>query len=167
MASNASLSPSVSSSISPGWSLALGILLVIAGALALVYPVMAAVAATLYIGWFAVIAGVIALVVAIRTRSEPNLGWRIAVAVLYLVLGFMLVTNPVAGAASLALLVGAVIAASGVVEIILAFRHKPRAACCRCPDQTSREITQRGRPLMVVRSPVPVAHALPLPLSVT
>lgn len=112
--------------ISPGWSLVLGILLVIAGVLALVYPVMAAVAATLYVGWFAVLAGVVALVVAIRTRREPHLGWRLAEGIVYLVLGFLLVANPVAGAASLALLVGALIAASGVVEIMLATRHKPR-----------------------------------------
>jgi len=113
-------------SISPGWSLVLGILLVIAGALALVFPVMAAVAASLYVGWFAIIAGVIELVVAIRTRSEPHFGWRLVEALVYLVLGFLLVRNPIAGAASLALVVGALIAASGVVEIMLAVRHKPK-----------------------------------------
>ena len=115
-----------SASISPGWSLALGILLVVAGVLALVFPVIAAVTAALYIGWFALIAGVIAIVVAIRTRSEPQFGWRIAVGVLYLVLGFFLVANPIAGAASLAIVVGALMAASGVVEIMLSVRHKPR-----------------------------------------
>jgi uncharacterized membrane protein HdeD (DUF308 family) len=116
-----------SASISPAWSLALGILLVIAGVLALVYPVVAAVTAALYVGWFALIAGVIAIVVAIRTRSEPQFGWRLAVGVLYIVLGFLLLANPVAAAATLALLVGALMAASGVVEIMLAFRHKPKA----------------------------------------
>ena len=114
-------------SLSPGWSLALGILLVIAGVLALVYPVLAAVTAALYVGWFALIAGVIAIVVAIQTRSEPQFGWRLAVGVLYVLLGFLLVANPIAAAASLALLVGALMAASGVVEIMLAFRHKPNA----------------------------------------
>jgi uncharacterized membrane protein HdeD (DUF308 family) len=112
-------------SISPGWSLVLGILLVIAGVLALVYPVMAAVAASLYVGWFAIIAGVIELVVAIRTRSQPHFGWRLAEGIVYLILGFLLVSNPIAGAASLALLVGALIAVSGVFEIMIAVRHKP------------------------------------------
>ncbi|HTR58417.1 MAG TPA: HdeD family acid-resistance protein [Casimicrobiaceae bacterium] len=116
-----------SASTSPGWSLALGILLVIAGVLALVFPVIAAVTAALYIGWFALIAGVIALVVAIRTRNEPHLAWRVAVGVLYLVLGFLLVANPIAAAASLAIVVGALMAASGVVEIMLALRYKPRS----------------------------------------
>ena len=81
--------------MSPGWSLALGILLVIAGVVALIFPLLAAVTAALYIGWFALVAGVIAIVVAIRTRSEPHFGWRLAVGVLYIVLGFLLVANPV------------------------------------------------------------------------
>jgi uncharacterized membrane protein HdeD (DUF308 family) len=113
-------------SLSPGWSLALGILLVIAGVLALVFPVIAAVTAALYIGWFAIIAGIIAIVIAIRTRSEPQFGWRLAVGILYLALGVLLVSNPIAAAASLALLVGGLMAASGVVEIMLAFRRKPQ-----------------------------------------
>jgi uncharacterized membrane protein HdeD (DUF308 family) len=112
---------------SPGWSLALGILLVIAGVVALIFPLLAAVTAALYVGWFALVAGIIAIVVAIRTRSEPHFGWRLAVGVLYIVLGFMLVANPIAGAASLALLVGALMAASGIVEIMLAFRHRPKS----------------------------------------
>ena len=113
--------------LSPGWSLALGILLVIAGVAALIFPFLAAVTAALYIGWFALIAGVIAIWVAISTRSEPHLGWRLAVGVLYIVLGFLLVGNPVAGAASLALLVGAVMTVSGIVEIMLAIRRRPHS----------------------------------------
>jgi len=119
--------PSSHTGLSPGWSLALGILLVVAGVVALIHPVMAALAAAIYVGWFALIAGVIAIVVAIRTRSEPQFGWRLAVGLLYLGLGVLLVSNPVAAAASLALLVGAFMAASGVVEIMLAMRMNPRS----------------------------------------
>ena len=119
--------PSASTSLSPGWSLALGILLVIAGVAALIFPLLAAVTAALYIGWFALIAGVIAIWVAISTRSEPNFGWRLAVGVLYIVLGVLLVGNPVAGAASLALLVGALMTVSGIVEIMLAIRRRPHS----------------------------------------
>ena len=113
-------------SLSPGWSLALGILLLIAGVVALLFPVLAAVSAALYIGWFALIAGVIEIVVAIRTRNEPHFGWRLGEGILFIVLGFLLVANPVAGAASLALLVGAVMAVTGVMEIMIALRHRPK-----------------------------------------
>jgi uncharacterized membrane protein HdeD (DUF308 family) len=117
--------PSFSPRLSPGWSLALGVLLLIAGVAALLYPVVAAVAAALYVGWFALIAGVIAIAIAIKTRAEPEFGWRLLVGVVYLLLGFLLVGNPIAGAASLALFVGALLAVAGVVEIVLAFRLKP------------------------------------------
>ena len=108
-----------------GWSLALGIALVIAGVVALVFPVMTAVVASLYIGWFALIAGAIAIAVAIKTRSEPEFGWRLFMGVVYVALGLLLVVNPIAGAASLALFVGAMMAVLGVVEIALALRIKP------------------------------------------
>ena len=123
MATAAQSAPSISS----GWSLALGILLIIAGVLALIFPVVAAVTAALYIGWFAIIAGAIEVVVAIRTRSEPHFGWRLLEGILFLVLGVLLVANPIRGAATLALVVGGLMAASGVVEIMLAFRRKPHA----------------------------------------
>lgn len=114
-------------SLSPGWSLALGVLLVIAGIMAVMSPVVASITAALYIGWVAVIAGVIAIVVAIRTRSESDFGWRLAMGAVYLGLGFLLVNNPIAGAKWLALLVGAFMVASGVVELMLALHMKPRA----------------------------------------
>src|SRR5215831_13207200 len=112
--------------LSPGWSLALGILLIIAGVLALVFPVLAAVTAALYIGWFALIAGVIEIVVAIGTGSEPHFGWRLGEGVLYVVLGCLLVANPVAGAATRGLLVGALMGVTGVMEIMIAMRHRPK-----------------------------------------
>jgi len=117
--------PFLSTKLSPGWSLALGVLLMLAGVAALLYPVVAAVAAALYVGWFALIAGVIAIAIAIKTRAEPEFGWRLLVGVVYLALGLLLVANPIAGAASLALFVGALLAVAGVVEIVLAFRIKP------------------------------------------
>ncbi|HEV3240901.1 MAG TPA: DUF308 domain-containing protein [Casimicrobiaceae bacterium] len=124
--STATLPPvSHGSGLSSGWSLLLGILLVLAGVVALLFPVIAAVAATLYVGWFALIAGGIAIAIAIKTRTEASFGWRLLVGVVYLALGFLLVANPLAGAASLALLVAALLTAAGVVEIGLALKIKP------------------------------------------
>jgi len=124
--STATESPSAPAPVlSSGWSLVLGVLLLIAGVVALLYPVIAAVAAALYVGWFALIAGVIAIAIAIKTRAEAHFGWRVLVGVVYLALGVLLVANPLSGAASLALFIGALLAAAGVVEIALAFRLRP------------------------------------------
>ena len=56
-----STSAQPSATLSPGWSLALGVLLVIAGIMALLYPVVASITAALYIGWFALIAAMTVL----------------------------------------------------------------------------------------------------------
>ena len=121
-------SPAHAAGLSSGWSLALGVLLVLAGMAAMVFPVIAAVAATLYVGWFALIAGVIAIFIAIKTHAAPSFGWRLLVGVVYLALGVLLVANPLAGAVSLALFVGALLAVAGVVELVLAFRVRPHRA---------------------------------------
>lgn len=121
-------SASPAPALSSGWSLALGILLLLAGFGAVLFPVLAAVAAALYVGWFALIAGGIAIAIAIKTRAEPHLGWRLLVGVVYLALGLLLVANPLAGAASLALLVGALLMVAGGVELVLAFRVRPHKA---------------------------------------
>ena len=118
-------SPTPAAGLSSGWSLALGVLLVLAGMAAVAFPVLAAVAATLYVGWFALIAGVIAIFVAIKTHAAASFGWRLLVGVVYLALGLLFVGNPLAGAASLALVVGALLAIAGVVELVLAFRVRP------------------------------------------
>jgi uncharacterized membrane protein HdeD (DUF308 family) len=123
--STAAQSPPSFAPLSSGWSLALGILLIIAGVAALLFPLLVAVAATLYLGWFALIAGGVAIAIAIKTRAEPHFGWRLLVGIVYIALGFLLVAYPLAGAASLALFVGALLLAAGVVEIALAFRLKP------------------------------------------
>src|SRR5581483_9402951 len=112
--------------LSPGWSLALGVVLLVAGVLALLFPLVAAVAAAIYFAWFALFAGVFAIVVAVRTRHEPQFGWRLGLGILYAVLGAWLLLNPLAGAAALALFVGAVLFATGIVELVLAFRRRPR-----------------------------------------
>lgn len=125
MSTVAQTPPSAAHGLASGWSLALGILLLLAGVAALLFPVIAAVAATLYVGWFALIAGAIAIAIAIKTHAEPQFGWRLLVGVVYLALGYLLVANPLAGVVSLALFVGALLAAAGVVEIALAFRLKP------------------------------------------
>src|SRR5271163_2436069 len=110
--------PSFSPRLSPGWSLALGVLLLIAGIAALLYPVIAAVAAALYIGWFALIAGVIAVAIAIKTRAEPEFGWRLLVGVLYLRLGRLLVANPITANGALTNNASEAAPAMGLVEIV-------------------------------------------------
>ena len=111
---------------SRGWVVVWGILLIVTGVLALLMPGVAALATALTLAWLLVFAGVVELVHAIQTRTRPGFGWKLASGIITLLLGLSLLLFPVAGIASLALLIGAFIFAGGISRLILAFRIRPQ-----------------------------------------
>lgn len=108
-----------------GWSIAWGILLIVAGILALLMPEIAAIATALTLAWLLVLAGVVEVVHAFQTRHRTGFGWRLAAGIITLILGLLLLVFPIAGIATLALWIGAFIFAGGIVRLILAFRVRP------------------------------------------
>lgn len=109
-----------------GWQLFWGVLLIVAGVLALLMPAVAALATALVFGWLLLFSGVFEIVYAFQTRHLDGFGWRLASGILTLVLGVAIVFLPVAGIASLALLVGAFLFAAGIARTGLALRLRPR-----------------------------------------
>jgi uncharacterized membrane protein HdeD (DUF308 family) len=109
-----------------GWYVLWGVLLIGTGILALLMPVVAALATGLVFGWLLIVGGVSEIVYAVQTRTHEHFGWKLLSGVLTLVLGVAVVILPLAGAASLALLVGAFLFVGGVVRTTLAFRFRPR-----------------------------------------
>ncbi len=110
---------------SRGWQVFWGVLLIVAGVFALLMPAVAALATALVFGWLLLLSGVFELVHAFQTRHRVGFGWRLASGVLTLVLGLAIVFLPVAGVASLALLVGAFLFAAGIARAGLALRLRP------------------------------------------
>lgn len=108
-----------------GWQVAWGVLLIVSGVLAMVLPGVAAFATALLFAWLLVIGGVSELAYAIHTRAQQGFGWKLASGVLTLLLGIFIVFAPLAGVASLALLVGAFFFAGGITRTVLAFKLKP------------------------------------------
>jgi uncharacterized membrane protein HdeD (DUF308 family) len=108
-----------------GWHVFWGILLIIAGILAILMPEVAALATALVFGWLMVFSGVFEIAYAFQTRQHAGFGWKLASGILTLLLGIAVVFLPVAGIASLALLVGAFLFAAGIARVVLSFRLKP------------------------------------------
>jgi uncharacterized membrane protein HdeD (DUF308 family) len=108
-----------------GWQVVWGILLIIAGILAVLMPGVAALATALVFGWLMVFSGIFEIAYAFQTRASGGFGWKLASAIITLVLGIAVVMLPLAGIASLALLVGVFLLASGIARAGLAFRMKP------------------------------------------
>lgn len=108
-----------------GWIVAWGVLLIIAGILAVLMPEIAALATALVLGWLLILAGIFEILHAFHTRARRGFGWKLASGILTLILGIWILAMPVAGIASLALLVAAFLLGSGIVRVILAARVKP------------------------------------------
>ncbi len=109
-----------------GWQIAWGVLLIVAGILAVLMPGIAALATVLVFAWLLIFSGGCEIAYAIQTRHRGGFGWKLISGILTLVLGVAMLAVPVAGVASLALLVGGFLLATGIARAILAFHLKPR-----------------------------------------
>src|SRR5690242_12511681 len=87
-----------------GWSILWGILLLIAGILAISAPVFAAVAVNVVIAWMIIFAGCLHFVYGFHAKRVGSVLWEILVAVVYIVTGIYMLMHPVLGIASLTLL---------------------------------------------------------------
>ena len=76
--------------------------------------------------WLLIFGGGCEIAYAIHTRSKEGFGWKLASGIVTLVLGIAILVLPLAGVASLALLVAAFPFAGGITRTALAFRFKPR-----------------------------------------
>ena len=104
------------------FSLIWGILLICLGVLAVGSPMIAAVAVNALIAWLIILAGVVHLVVAFHTREAGSLIWRCLVGLAYLAFGVYMIARPVAGVASLTLLLASLFLVEGIFNIVLFFR---------------------------------------------
>jgi uncharacterized membrane protein HdeD (DUF308 family) len=107
-----------------GWILALGIVYVIAGLVALGSVVMATVASVLIVGVMMIVAGVAEIINAFQCKGWGRFLIWVLLGALYIVAGFITFENPLFAAAILTLLLGASLVASGIMRIILAFSMK-------------------------------------------
>jgi uncharacterized membrane protein HdeD (DUF308 family) len=107
-----------------GWIVALGVVYVVAGFIALGSIVLATVASVFMVGIMMIIAGVAEVFNAFQIKSWGKfLIWAL-LGLLYIVAGFVTFENPLFAAAVLTLLLGASLVASGLVRIFLAFSMK-------------------------------------------
>lgn len=101
------------------WMLLSGIFLLIGGAIGIVAPLAVSLAATLFVGWFFLIQGAMGLYAAFMDPKDRL--WQAAMGILGLLLGMSFVANPLSGVLSLTLLVGIMLAASGVIRLWMAY----------------------------------------------
>jgi uncharacterized membrane protein HdeD (DUF308 family) len=105
----------------------LGLALIAAGALAILFPLVASIAAKVMIGWFLLVAGAVTLWHAFQARSWGDALLSAAIGVLHLAVGVYLAFFPLTGLVGLTILMGALFGAQGIIEALMASRRRPAA----------------------------------------
>lgn len=106
-----------------GTSIALGIALLIIGALAIIFPFVATVAVSLLIGALLVVLGVLQFFDAFRRRSAGDTLLEVIIGVISLIAGIIILFDVETGIFSLTVVLGAFFAADGVLRLFFAFRR--------------------------------------------
>jgi uncharacterized membrane protein HdeD (DUF308 family) len=106
------------------WSIAISVLMIIAGLLAILLPLQAGIAVNLFVGWMLLFAAAAHFVYAWSTRGAGGVIWKVLVGILYAVIGFYLLEHPARGLATLTLVLAYYLLIEGVMEIVLFFQHR-------------------------------------------
>jgi len=104
--------------------LAEGIILSVLGIAAIVVPPLAGLVATIVLGWLFVMAGIVGLLFTLRARGAPGFGWSLLSALAALIVGAVLLWNPLRGLITLTYVLVAFFIFDGIVIIILAITHR-------------------------------------------
>jgi uncharacterized membrane protein HdeD (DUF308 family) len=104
------------------WSSTLGIVLIVAGILAIVLPVFAGVAITALLGWILLLAGVARLIYAWGARSTGSGLWQGVIGVVYLLVALYLIFHPARALVTLTLFLAIYFVVEGIFALVLYFR---------------------------------------------
>jgi uncharacterized membrane protein HdeD (DUF308 family) len=107
------------------WYLLQGILLVVAGVLALVYPLIASVAIVRLLGWILIITGVLHGIGLIGARQAPQFWLELLSVILAIVVGLLLLRQPQAGLAVFGALLIVYFMVEGIAKVIFALTIRP------------------------------------------
>jgi uncharacterized membrane protein HdeD (DUF308 family) len=108
----------------PTWvRLVLGIVLIMLGVFVLGDVSFATVVSTMFIGAMAIIAGGFEIIHAFWTRGWGGLVWQLLLGALYVAVGIVLLSQPVAGALILTYVLGLLLMMSGIVRLFIGFNH--------------------------------------------
>jgi uncharacterized membrane protein HdeD (DUF308 family) len=107
-----------------GWIVALGVVFLIAGFIAVGGAVAATASAVMIIGIMMIMGGAAEIVAAFSVKGWGKFAVWMLLGLLYVGAGFIAIMNPFAAATILTLLLGAALVAGGVLRIFIAFSMK-------------------------------------------
>ena len=109
-------------SLSWGWLLGLGILMLVLGLIGLGMTFWLTILTVIYFGVLAIIGGVAQLIDAFRGKGWKSIAWHVLIGIVYLAAGAVLIFMPLESAFWLTLFLAAALIVVGVMRIIMAFQ---------------------------------------------
>ena len=100
-------------------------LMIVAGVVALVYPLVSSLAVTLFLGWMLIISGIVQAFTLIATSKVPHFWLQLVSAVLSIITGVLFVRNPGVAVTTLALLLVIFFMVEGISKIVFALTVRP------------------------------------------
>ena len=107
------------------WYLIQGVLMVIAGIVALLYPFVSSVALVLFLGWILIISGIVQGISLIGAQNAPNFWLQLVSAVLSIIVGVLFLRRPGEGVVTLALLLIVFFMVEGFAKIVFSLTIRP------------------------------------------
>lgn len=118
------LEPEVDIKKKTGWIIALSIVLIILGLVAIFIPGIASAFFTLVMGWVALISGVVMVVQAFVSKPVRGFWLNLVVGILYVIAGIYILLNLGAAILGLTFAFGVLFIVEGIYTIIMAFTNR-------------------------------------------
>jgi uncharacterized membrane protein HdeD (DUF308 family) len=107
------------------WYLIQGVLMVIAGVVALIYPFVSSVALVLFLGWILIISGIVQGVSLIGAQNVPNFWLQLVSVVLSIIVGVLFLRRPGEAVVTLTLLLIVFFMVEGFSKLIFSLTIRP------------------------------------------
>lgn len=108
-----------------GWSIALGILMILAGMIAISAPIIPGIVIVYIVAWTAIFNGGAQVVYGFRAESGGRAVLEVLLGLLYMVAGVFILMHPLGGLLALTLIIASFFLLYGVLALVLALQMRP------------------------------------------
>ena len=107
------------------WYLVQGVLLIAAGILAIIYPIISSAAVVILLGWLLIISGIVQGLSLLSARHVPHFWLQLISVILAMLIGFLFLRDPAQGMATVALLLIVFFMIEGISKVVFALTIRP------------------------------------------